>query len=244
MSRLARGPAGGRLNRARSGGSNLALLYQEFLTAIVKIQAKREQLTDCESFRRSMKDNLQKLEEQAGGRSASQDLQDAKLAVVAFLDEVILGTDNPCKAQWMRRPLAHDLLGQPVAGEAFFDRLDALLASRNDSASLADVLEVFVSCLLLGFEGKYSGGRKAELKTVIDRTRSRIDAIRGRASGRLAPEGGLPEEPRPVRVTVRRKNGLVVALLVSAVAVIVLFIAFKLHLLAEGSDITRILAGR
>ena len=65
----------------------------------------------------------------------------ATLAVVGFLDESILNTRNPLFADWPRKPLQEELFGIHMAGEVFFQNVEQLLG-RNDSADLADLLEV------------------------------------------------------------------------------------------------------
>ena len=67
----------------------------------------------------------------------------------------------------------------------FFEKLEQF-RSRRDSPQLADILEVYLLCLLLGFEGRYSGGLRGELDSIAERVTRRIDDIRGR-SGQLSP---------------------------------------------------------
>src|SRR5215471_11608320 len=181
---------------------NLALLYQPFLVVVVRLQSKRERIGDALSFRRRMKTALQEIERNATALNYDfQDSQDAHLAVVAFLDEVVLGSDDAARGEWVRFPLAHDLMGQPAAGEVFFERLEGLLRSAKDSTQLADLLEIYLLCMVLGFEGKYSGDERPKLHAVMERTRSKIEAIRQRRGRRLSPEGQLPEELPPPKPT-------------------------------------------
>jgi type VI secretion system protein ImpK len=228
--------------RSRSRDS-LVLLYQGVFGAIARLQAGRKTLNDATSFRRKMKAALADVERHATALNCDfQDIQDAHLAVVSLLDEVILGSSDPAKAEWGRFPLAHDLMGQPVAGEVFFERLEGLLRSRKDSNQLADVLEVYLICLLLGFEGRYAGAGRAELLGLAERTRGRIYAIRPRSS-LLSPDGGLPDEILPPAVEVRQTNRLLWSGL-SAIAVgSILFLVFKFHLLWFGNHVVRALAG-
>src|SRR2546423_8982158 len=117
----------------QAGQDRLALLYQGFLIAVLRVQAARERIVDTTSFRRRMKAALQEVERSATTLNYDfQDIQDTHLAVVAFLDEVILASDDAVRSEWMRFPLAQDLLGQPAAGEVFFERLEGLLRSARD----------------------------------------------------------------------------------------------------------------
>ena len=87
--------------------------------------------------------------------------------MVAFLDESILNSRNPLFADWPRKPLQEELFGTHMAGEVFFQNLQKLLG-RTDSHELADLLEVYYLCLLLGFGGRYSMGNKGDLRAIMD----------------------------------------------------------------------------
>jgi len=222
----------------QAGQDRLALLYQGFLIAVLRVQAARERIVDTTSFRRRMKAALQEVERSATTLNYDfQDIQDTNLAVVAFLDEVVLASDDPARQEWVRLPFASELLGQPAAGEVFFERLEGLLRTRVDSSKLSDVLEVYLSCLVLGFEGKYSGELKAELHAVMERTRSRIERIRQQRGRRLSPEGELPDEVQPEIVKPTDSYALTIAAVSAVAAVFVLFLIFKTHLIWVGSRI-------
>jgi hypothetical protein len=65
-----------------------------------------------------------------------------------------------------------------VGGEVFYERIRELLG-RPDVDRAADVLEVYVLCLLLGFRGRYSGGGEAERQHWIATASQRIGQSRG-----------------------------------------------------------------
>ena len=77
-------------------GWNLALAFQEVFTAIVRIRSGRAEVRSAEAFRDHVKKALQKAKQEAlvAGYS-SDDVNRAKLAVVALLDESALGSPNP-----------------------------------------------------------------------------------------------------------------------------------------------------
>jgi type VI secretion system protein ImpK len=88
------------------------------------------------------------------GRSAGigdADLAEARYALVAFVDEQILKSNWPGRAEWMSQPLQMQLYREYRAGENFFVRMRALL--QRGGASMA--LEVYYLCLVLGFRGAY-----------------------------------------------------------------------------------------
>jgi type VI secretion system protein ImpK len=181
---------------AAHSSENLALLYQGLLTGIVRMQAGRQRITDGESFRRRTKSALQDVERDAiAAGYDGEDIRDTHFAIVAFLDSVVLHSNDPVRAEWERRTLQEELFGQAVAGVVFFEKLERFRA-RRDSERLADILEVYLLCLLLGFEGRYSGGLRGDLESIVETVRRRIDDIRG-PSSQLSPAGGLPSEPAP-----------------------------------------------
>lgn len=176
--------------------NTLALVYQSIFTGIVRLQAKRQNLTDPVTFRRRIKDALEDVQREASATGyAVKETRDAEAAVVAFLDETILTLSGPARDRWAEKPLSVELYGEAMAGEVFFERLEEL-RTESDSAHLADILEVYLLCLLLGFEGKYSGHLRTQGRAVADRVRAQIDGIRG-TNYRLAPplrfaDGGEP----------------------------------------------------
>lgn len=161
-----------------SRSDSLALVYQNILTGIVRIQAGRQPLNDVETFRRRMKAALQECEREAGVAGyPSADIRDASFAAVAFLDETILSSKDPKADEWRKKPLNIDLFGQAVAGDVFFDKL-LDIERRRDSPELADLLEVYLLCLLLGFEGRFAPPLRGEAARIAERLRRRVESIR------------------------------------------------------------------
>jgi type VI secretion system protein ImpK len=157
----------------------LALLYQGIFTGIVRIQAKRQPLADVETFRKRMKAALQDVEREANVAGyGSAEIRDAEFAVVAFLDETILSSKEPKAEEWRKRPLNIDLFGQAIAGDVFYDKLNDI-ERRHDSPHLADLIEIYLLCLLLGFEGRFAPPLRGEAYRIMERLRGRIESIRG-----------------------------------------------------------------
>jgi type VI secretion system protein ImpK len=220
--------------QASPSRENLALLYQGLLTGIVRLQSQRQHISDGESFRRRTKATLQEVEQVAVAAGYdSRDVKDTHFAVVAFLDSVVLHSKDPVRAEWERKTLQEELFGKSDAGVVFFEKLEHF-RSRRDSEQLADIVEVYLLCLLLGFEGRYSGGPRGELDGIIQRARMRIQDIRGR-SRQISPTGGLPAEPAlvaPVRHSIDQFR------LVTVGAVILTILCFGLCFLALNSDVS------
>lgn len=215
---------------------NLALLFQEVLTAIVRLRSNRQQLTDANSFRYHMREAIQSAAQEARNRAgySGEDIRMGTLAVVGFLDESVLNTRNPLFADWPRKPLQEELFGIHMAGEVFFQNLEQLL-SRQDSVDLADLLEVYYLCLLLGYTGRYSGSRGGELPAIMTATADKIRRIRG-AYGPLSPAWA----PQGEVVQVAKDRWLRTLLIAAAACfllTVILFITFKLSLGSGASDV-------
>jgi type VI secretion system protein ImpK len=206
----------GKAGEAAAAGENLPLLYQGLLTGIIRLQGQRQRLPDGESFRRRTKATLQEIERVAvAGGYDGRDVRDTHFAVVAFLDEAILHSKDPVRAEWEQRTLQQDLFGQTDAGVVFFEKLEQFRA-RRDSEQLADILEVYLLCLLLGFEGRYAG-KRGELEGLTESVRMRVEYIRGRAD-QISPSASLPPAtaapPAPVRRPARHLHLVTLALVI------------------------------
>jgi type VI secretion system protein ImpK len=159
--------------------NNLALCFQEPLTAIVRVRSGRQQVHDAETFRDQIRRALQTSMQEARTLGCSSEVvQSAVFAVVALLDESVLNLQNPVFSEWARRPLQEELFGGHNAGEVFFRNLNGLL-TRPDSPETADVLEVYCLCLLLGFKGRYALGGGGDLQASIRRVKEKIERSRG-----------------------------------------------------------------
>jgi type VI secretion system protein ImpK len=224
-------------DRTASKLDRLALLYEGILTAVVRVQTSRQQVQDPESFRLRMKQALKEIASIAPRKGYSaEDVQEADFAVVAFLDETILTTPDGSASQWAGKSLCEELFGQRSAGELFFKRLEALRANR-DSLELAEVLEVYYLCLLLGYEGKFSGGSKTELQLLMSNLRERIERVFGR-NPEFSPDAALPDEPVAVAPQTDPLNSQTKVFVLGALFLLVLsYIGFFFQLGSTSSDI-------
>ncbi len=183
-------PRGRGTPQARDRGA-LAVALQETFTAIVRLRAGRQAIADGAAFRNQFKQLLTAAHDEAG--RAGYDGQDTKLAVYAvtvFLDESVLNSPQPALAGWSRRPLQEELFGEHLGGEVFFDKLRGLFA-RHESEDLADLLEVYQLCLLLGFRGRHGTSGQGELERWAAAAADKMDRIRGRFAG-VAPGWAAP----------------------------------------------------
>ena len=116
-------------------------------------------------------------------------VSDAKYAFCALMDESILSSSFPIREDWERAPLQLRLFGEHLAGERFFDKLEAL---RIDPVANVEVLEVFYMCLLLGFQGKYLLEGSEKLNYLVSRLGQEITHARG-GRNEFAPNWKLPQ---------------------------------------------------
>ena len=219
---------------------NLALLFQEVLTAIERLRSNRQGVTDPNAFRHHTREALKTAANQAlAAGYSSDDVRSVTFASVAFLDESVHTSQNAMFADWLRQPLQQELFQTNIAGEIFFQNLQQLLG-RSDSADLADVLEVHYLCLLLGFGGRYSAGNRGELKQIMDMTADKIRRIRGRFQ-QLSPAWMLPDDPISTRTDPWLRR-LVLIAAGCALLMILLFGGYKLALNSGVSDVEALAA--
>jgi type VI secretion system protein ImpK len=225
-------PAPAQTNQTESRAGYLALTLQEALTAIVRLRADRQVAADAGSFRAHVRQVLGMAEQEARRVGySSDDVRFALYAVVAFLDESVLNSRQPMFAEWPRKPLQDELFGGGhVGGEVFFRNLEHLLG-RQDSADLADVLEVHQLCLMLGFHGRYSAQESGALQLVMQKIAEKMHRIRG-PFGELAPAWAIPAGD----IVVSTRDPWARRLTIAAIAaVIVAFALFTIYNLSLGS---------
>jgi type VI secretion system protein ImpK len=219
-----------------AGRGMLALLLQESFTAAIRLRGNRQNVANADAFRDHIKQLIATADRQA--RSAGYDGGYVKLAVyayVAFLDESVLNSSQPSFAAWPRRPLQEEIFGDHTAGETFFLHLRDLLG-RQDSEELADVLEVFQLCLLLGFRGRYGVGDRGGLEGLTTAVNEKIARIRG-GSGPLSPSWALPPQETVEATVDSWVPRLATIAAVSLALAILLFVVFRLLL---GAGITEL----
>jgi type VI secretion system protein ImpK len=123
-------------------------------------------------------------------RAEPADIEAAKYAYCATLDEIVLAAHFPQWQEWERTPLQLRVFGDQLAGEHFFDRLEEL---RSKSRHHLQALQVFHMCLLLGFHGKYALDTSDKLAYLSARLGDEIAHIKGKSRG-FAPRAARPDQ--------------------------------------------------
>ena len=146
-----------------------------------------------------------------------QDAQDMAYALVALLDEVVLGKPEPYRQFWMSHLLQLHYFNENVAGDGFFSRLHTV---RKDPHR-ADVLRVYYLCMLFGFQGRYRiRGGELELMTLIDTVQKDLQRARPFDFDVLSPHG---ERPTEALFSARRKASIVSIAAGALVAALLLY---------------------
>jgi type VI secretion system protein ImpK len=170
---------------------DLPTLASDFLMLILQVRASSS-VDDIDQLRSRVKDLLGKMEYRAKDAGVEfEQIEQAKFALVAFLDEAITGMSSAQKDSWMSNPLQMELFNRYDAGEEFFRRLSAL---RQRPQAHGQALEVYYLSMVLGFKGKYQYQEQEALRGLIEDTRN--DLFRGRDSKALAvlSPHGKPQE--------------------------------------------------
>lgn len=220
----------------------LALSLQEAITIAVRLRSERQVAASSEAFRHQIKDLLGGVDRDA--RRLGYGGDDVRLAIyafVAFLDESVLASRQPMFQGWNRRPLQEEIFGDNVAGETFFRNL-ADLGPRQDSEDLADLLEVYQTCLLLGFRGRYASD-PAGLQAVSAGLEGRIRRIRG-APPLVGPDAPLPSGETVPAFRDPWVRRLVVTAGVTLLVAFALWVVFRLSLGSAVGDLRAIAGGR
>ena len=103
--------------------------------------------------------------------------QKALFPVVAFIDELILTSPWPGKLAWKNDSLQRHYFETTNAGSEFYEQLNLL----NRQGSDADIREIYLMCLGLGFKGRY----------FMPEDRTKIEEARGYNMSIMLPEDSV-----------------------------------------------------
>lgn len=164
------------------------------------------------------------------GRAAGYATTDVRLAIFALVvmaDERLLGSTWPGRTAWLKHPLQLGLFDINAGGEEFFLRLEHIRrgGGAGNEAQTADLLEIFLLCLRLGFCGRYGGSEGGRREVQELAAELETDLHRRRGAPALAILAAAP-----VTVPADRVPGLPAWLMPLAVAVAVLAVWAGLHL--------------
>jgi len=201
---------------ARRDQPDLPGICQTAFSMIMTLSQGRD-FGDLEHFRQRIRDMFADLERE--GRNAaiqSEDLISARFALTAFIDEAIARSDWQAKSQWATNPLALEFFQTNNAGDEFFDKLDELRRRPDVKTGL---LEVYFTCLTLGFQGKYALVDPRQLRDLIESIGKDLERVRGRVI-EISPRWQPPES------AMQRVRSVMPAWIIPTICLAILFLTF------------------
>ena len=121
-------------------------------------------------------------------------IQVSKFALAAFVDETVLTNNFPLRNEWEKNPLQLELFGEQLAGNKFFERLDAMLRQVDVTA---DAVEIYYFCMLLGFKGRYAVYEQEKLLATMQETANALVKAGKIKSVDLSPHWLANDQPEP-----------------------------------------------
>jgi type VI secretion system protein ImpK len=146
---------------APRAGARLIEAFDPLVVLVLQLQQTPDP-GDGEALRARVNELLSAGAAQGRELGASEEaVAAARYALVALVDEVVLTSSWPLKDGWLGRPLQLEHFNSFAAGEEFFTRLEAV--RQGSDPHRLDALEVFATCLCLGFRGKHVGVQGLEV---------------------------------------------------------------------------------
>lgn len=166
-------------------------LVTDFMSMALMIRRGRK-VRDTDVFKAGVNQFFPEFEQNARTADYSaEQVKDAQYALCAFLDESILKAgESTIRNDIELHPFQFKYFGVHLAGEGFFEKLDAL---RLDVKNNLDVLEIYHLCLALGFAGRYGLEQKDQLRYIANTLGNDIGRYRTYPKV-LSPDWKLPDQ--------------------------------------------------
>jgi type VI secretion system protein ImpK len=164
--------------------NRLADICHELIDMILKMRIKND-FGNILDFQNNINSSLIQIEHDTENNDiSSQEFENAKFALVAFIDEMVITSDWAEKESWVADPLQMKLYNRFDAGEEFFRRLNSL---KINSTQHRDSLEVYYLCLGLGFKGKFAMDQQRSLEAIVKNCYEEFIKKTGSESNQLSP---------------------------------------------------------
>ena len=209
--------------------SRLAEIYSPCFSLILHMRSSSH-YSDAETLRDNLISLINECENEARRSASTQDVDDTKFALVAFVDETVLSSDWAMKGMWMANPLQLQIYNRFDAGEHFFERMDTILKS----PSRIHVLEVYYLCLALGFKGRYQLVDQDQLRARIGSAHSALKQAPEMQPGPLSPNG-KPKDQLAAEVKSKLPTWAMVAGAITIGLVIYMIMSFFISGKASGA---------
>lgn len=121
-------------------------------------------------------------------------IQVAKFGLASFVDETVLTQDFNLKEEWEKYPIQLEYFGEQLAGNKFYDKLDAMLRQVDVTA---DAVEVYYVCMLLGFRGRYAVYEQDKFFQIMQKTADALVKVGKISKVELSPHWLVNDQPEP-----------------------------------------------
>ena len=150
-----------------------------------------------------------------------RDMDNARFAVTAWLDEVVMNMEGVDAIEWSSELLQKRLYGTTQAGELFFSKL-------KSNWDVVEVLEVYYACLCFGYKGKYGDSvAKEKLISIKESCRQKIVELRGGVPVLVENTKKLYKGSVPPPVEVKYRNLGRVASFIMTLSTIIVYFVFQ-----------------
>jgi type VI secretion system protein ImpK len=174
-----------------TGRVGLSELAADLFSLVLSLRVAPD-IGDPKEVRQRIHQLLAKMEADAKKAGyASERIEDAKFALVGLLDEAILNSQWPGKADWRAVTLQQEMFRINTAGEQFFTRMEELRKNLDENR---DVVEVYFDCLALGFEGRYKLFGRDKLDVLVGELSRDLARDRKWTMASLSPHWRRPDD--------------------------------------------------
>lgn len=118
----------------------------------------------------------------------------SKFALAAFVDETVLTNNFPLRNEWEKNALQLEHFGEQLAGNKFFEKLDAMLKQLEVTQ---DAVEIYYFCMLLGFKGRYAVYEQEKLLAIMQTTANALVKVGKIKPVELSPHWLANDQPKP-----------------------------------------------
>jgi type VI secretion system protein ImpK len=151
-------------------------------------------------------------------------VQVSKFALAAFVDETVLTNNFPLRAEWEKYALQLEYFGEQLAGNKFFDKLEAML---NQIEVTQDAVEIYYVCMLLGFKGRYAVYEQEKLLATMQNAANALVKVGKIKQVELSPNWVANDQPKPPEkrgMPVWAKMGALGGLCLAVIVYLVMFL--------------------
>ena len=142
----------------------------------------------------------------------------SKFALASFVDETVLTNDFHLKEEWEKYPLQLEYFGEQLAGNKFFEKLEAMLRQIKVTK---DAVEIYYVCMLLGFKGRYAVYEHDKLISIMQKTANALVKAGKIVPTELSPNWLANDQPAPPK-----KRGMPIWAKISALGGLALALVF------------------